>query len=134
MTFSDSGAHVSQIIDCSIQTHLLAYWVRERQAFTLEEAVRMITSDPATAWGFSDRGLVREGMVADLNVFDPATVAAEMPEVRLRPARGRPATDAASHRLPGHRRRRGRHAARRRAHRRPARAAPQERCVTAAAR
>ena len=43
MTFSDSGAHVSQILDCSIQTHLLAHWVRDRQAFTLEEAVRMLT-------------------------------------------------------------------------------------------
>ena len=81
MTFSDSGAHVSQVADSSIQTHLLSYWVRERQAFTLEEAVRMVTYDPATAWGFYDRGLVREGFVADLNVFDPATVAPEMPEL-----------------------------------------------------
>ena len=81
MTFSDSGAHVSQIADASIQTHLLSYWVRERQAFTFEEAVRMVTYDPATAWGFSDRGLVREGFVADLNVFDPATLTAEMPEL-----------------------------------------------------
>ena len=51
------------------------HWVREREAFTLEEAVRMITFVPATAWGFADRGLVREGFAADLNVFDPATVA-----------------------------------------------------------
>src|SRR5690242_7673642 len=43
MTFSDSGAHVSLIMDSSIQTHLLAYWMREREAFTLEEAVKMIT-------------------------------------------------------------------------------------------
>jgi N-acyl-D-aspartate/D-glutamate deacylase len=79
MTFSDSGAHVSQILDCSIQTHLLAYWVRDRQAITLEEAIRMITLIPAMAWGFSDRGLLREGLVADLNVLDPARVAPEMP-------------------------------------------------------
>ena len=81
MTFSDSGAHVSQIMDGSIQTHLLAYWVRERQAFRLEDAVRMITLAPARAWGFSDRGLLREGMIADVNVFDPATVSPEMPTV-----------------------------------------------------
>jgi N-acyl-D-aspartate/D-glutamate deacylase len=56
MTFSDSGAHVSQIIDASIQTHLLAHWVRDRQEMTLEEAIRLITSVPATVWGFSDRG------------------------------------------------------------------------------
>jgi N-acyl-D-amino-acid deacylase len=79
MTFSDSGAHVSQILDCSIQTHLLAHWVRDRQAFSLEEAIRMITLVPAMAWGFPDRGLLREGLIADINVLDPASVAPLMP-------------------------------------------------------
>ena len=81
MTFSDSGAHVSQIMDSSIQTHLLAYWVRQRQDLALEEAVRMLTSATADAWGFTDRGRLRTGMAADLNVFDPDTVAPSMPEV-----------------------------------------------------
>jgi N-acyl-D-amino-acid deacylase len=81
VTFSDSGAHVSQLMDASLQTHLLAHWVREKQALTLEEAVRMLSFDTATMWGFSDRGLVREGMAADFVVFDPDTIAAEMPEV-----------------------------------------------------
>ncbi|HXY94532.1 MAG TPA: amidohydrolase family protein [Acidimicrobiia bacterium] len=81
MTFSDSGAHVSQIADSSIQTHLLAYWVREREAFTIGEAVRMLTQVPAEAWGFDDRGVLREGAIADLNVFDPARVAPAMPTV-----------------------------------------------------
>jgi N-acyl-D-aspartate/D-glutamate deacylase len=80
-TFSDSGAHVSQLMDSSLQSHLLSHWVREKQAFTLEQAVRMLTLVPATLWGFADRGLVREGMAADLVVFDPDTVGAEMPEV-----------------------------------------------------
>jgi N-acyl-D-amino-acid deacylase len=79
MTFSDSGAHLSQIADSSIHTHLLGYWVRDRQEFTLEEAVRMITLAPAVAWGFSDRGLLRAGMAADINVFDPATVGPAVP-------------------------------------------------------
>ena len=81
VTFSDSGAHVSQIIDSSLQTHLLSHWVRERQVFSLERAVRMLTLVPATLWGFADRGLVREGFAADLVVFDPDTIAPEMPEV-----------------------------------------------------
>ena len=81
VTFSDSGAHVSQLMDSSLQTHLLAYWVREREAFTLEQAVRMLTLVPATQWGFADRGLLREGMAGDVVVFDPKTIAAEMPEV-----------------------------------------------------
>ena len=80
-TFSDSGAHVSQLMDSSLQSHLLSHWVREKQAFTLEQAVRMLTLVPATLWGFADRGLVREGMAADLVVFDPDTIGAEMPEV-----------------------------------------------------
>jgi N-acyl-D-amino-acid deacylase len=80
-TFSDSGAHVSQLMDSSLQTHLLSHWVRAKQAFTLEQAVRMLTLVPATLWGFADRGLIREGMAADLVVFDPDTIAAEMPEV-----------------------------------------------------
>jgi N-acyl-D-amino-acid deacylase len=81
MTFSDSGAHLSQIADSSIHTHLLGYWVRDRQEFTLEEAVRMITLAPALAWGFADRGLLRPGMAADINVFDPATVGPAVPSL-----------------------------------------------------
>jgi N-acyl-D-aspartate/D-glutamate deacylase len=81
MTFSDAGAHVSQISDVSIQTHLLAYWVRERQMLTLEEAIPMITRQPAMLWRLHDRGLLQEGYAADITVFDPETVAPEMPEV-----------------------------------------------------
>jgi len=81
VTFSDSGAHVSQIMDASLQTHLLSHWVRAKQALTLEQAVRMLSFDNATAWGFSDRGLIREGFAADLVVFDPDAVGPEMPDV-----------------------------------------------------
>ena len=81
VTFSDSGAHVSQIMDSSLQTHVLSHWVRDKQALTLEEGVRMLTYDNATHWGFHDRGLLREGLCADLVVFDPDKVQARMPEV-----------------------------------------------------
>jgi N-acyl-D-amino-acid deacylase len=81
MTFSDSGAHLSQIADSSIHTHLLGYWVRDRREFALEEAVRMVTLAPALAWGFPDRGLLREGMKADVNVFDPATIGPAVPRL-----------------------------------------------------
>jgi N-acyl-D-aspartate/D-glutamate deacylase len=80
-TFSDSGAHVSQIIDASIPTYLLRHWVHDRQELALEEAIRMLTLVPARSWGFSDRGLVREGMVADLNVFDPERIGPDLPTV-----------------------------------------------------
>jgi N-acyl-D-aspartate/D-glutamate deacylase len=81
VTFSDAGAHVSQIMDNSLQSHLLSHWVREKQEFTLEQAVRFISYDTATHWGFHDRGLVREGMAADLVVFDPERIGPRMPEV-----------------------------------------------------
>jgi N-acyl-D-amino-acid deacylase len=81
MTFSDSGAHLSQIADSSIHTHLLGHWVRDRHEFTLEEAVRMITLAPALAWGFADRGLLRAGMAADINIFDADTVGPTVPRL-----------------------------------------------------
>jgi len=81
VTFSDAGAHVSQISDCSIATHLLGYWVRQEQAVGLEEAVSMLTAQPAAAFGFSDRGRIAEGFVADLAIFDPATVAPAVPRI-----------------------------------------------------
>jgi N-acyl-D-amino-acid deacylase len=81
VTFSDSGAHVAQIMDSSLQTHLLSYWVREKQALSLEEAVRQITYNTATLWGLHDRGLLRTGMAADVVIFDPDTVGAGYPEI-----------------------------------------------------
>src|SRR4029450_6287585 len=104
-TFSDSAAHVSQLMDSSLQKHLLYHWVRTKQAFTLEQAVRMLSLVPATLWGFHDRGLIREGMAADIVVFDPQTIMAEMPEgvddlpagrrppLRRTPGCGGPTTD-----------------------------------------
>ena len=81
MCFSDSGAHVSQIFDSSIYTHLLAYWVRERQAMTLEAAIQMMTSRPADIWRLRGRGRLAPGQAADITIFDPDTVAPAMPYV-----------------------------------------------------
>ncbi|MCB9723170.1 MAG: amidohydrolase family protein [Spirochaetaceae bacterium] len=81
-TFSDSGAHVSQIMDSSLQTHLLAHWVREKQAFGLEETIHRLTRLPARAWQVPDRGVLAVGRAADVNVFDPDRVAPDLPELR----------------------------------------------------
>jgi N-acyl-D-aspartate/D-glutamate deacylase len=80
-TFSDSGAHVCQEMGSSLQTHMLSYWVRAKQAFTLEQAVRKLSFDNAAAWELNDRGLVRTGFAADLVLFDEATVRPGMPVV-----------------------------------------------------
>jgi N-acyl-D-aspartate/D-glutamate deacylase len=81
-TFSDSGAHVCQEMGSSLQTHMLSYWVRNRKAFTLEEAVRMLTFDNASAWELPDRGLLRTGYAADIVIFDEAKIQPCLPTVQ----------------------------------------------------
>ncbi|MGA2409771.1 MAG: amidohydrolase family protein [Candidatus Binataceae bacterium] len=81
VTFSDSGAHVSQIMDSSLQSHVLGHWVREKQAFSLEEAIRMLTSVPATNWGLTGRGMLKEGWNADVIIFDPNRVTPMLPQL-----------------------------------------------------
>ena len=80
-TFSDSGAHVCQEMGSSLQTHMLSYWVRAKGAFTLEQAVRKLSFDNASAWGLGDRGLLKAGYRADLVLFDEARIRPAMPTV-----------------------------------------------------
>ncbi len=56
-------------------TRVLGHYSRELGVLTLEEAIRKMTSLPASRMGLKDRGLVQQGLVADLVVFDPETVA-----------------------------------------------------------
>jgi dihydroorotase/N-acyl-D-amino-acid deacylase len=53
---------------------VLGRYVRDEHVLTLEEAVRKMTSFPAARLGFTDRGVLRPGMKADIAIFDPATV------------------------------------------------------------
>jgi N-acyl-D-amino-acid deacylase len=54
---------------------VLARYVRDRAVLSLEEAVRRMTSLPCRRFGLRDRGVVAEGQLADLVLFDPATIA-----------------------------------------------------------
>ncbi len=78
VTFGDSGAHMATIVN-PVQADLLGNWVRQKQAITIEAAVRKCTFDIAAFWGLRGRGLVREGWHADLVVFDPDTIAPDLP-------------------------------------------------------
>jgi N-acyl-D-aspartate/D-glutamate deacylase len=65
---SDGGAHLASFVGADYTTRLLTEWVPE--PFTLEEAVRRITSIPAAVHGLLDRGVVRAGAWADLVLVD----------------------------------------------------------------
>ena len=71
---SDGGAHVDMLIDAGYTTYLLGTWVRERQALTLEQAIKRITSEPADFFGMRMRGRLKAGLAADVAIFDPNTV------------------------------------------------------------
>jgi len=81
MGLADAGAHATQIMDASQPTFFLAHWVRDREALTLEEGVRRLTSDTADFAGFTDRGVIREGAYADLNVLDLEALRLPLPEI-----------------------------------------------------
>jgi N-acyl-D-aspartate/D-glutamate deacylase len=72
---SDAGAHASQLCDAGFSTHLLGYWVREKGALPLEQAIRLLTTRSAEIFGIADRGRLAEGWAADVTIFDPDTVA-----------------------------------------------------------
>ena len=67
---ADAGAHVGQILDASQPTFFLTYWIRQRRRWSVEEAVRRLTSDTADLFGIIDRGRLVPGAHADVNVID----------------------------------------------------------------
>ena len=77
---ADSGAHVGQIMDASQPTWFLTHWVRKRGVFTIEEAIRRLTSDTANLFGIADRGVLALGAFADINVLDLEGMRLPMPD------------------------------------------------------
>jgi N-acyl-D-aspartate/D-glutamate deacylase len=77
---SDGGAHVAFLCQVTYSSFLLSHWVREKKALTLAQAVRKLTFDPAVLLGIPHRGLLKEGMAADLTIFDPDKVQAKEKE------------------------------------------------------
>jgi N-acyl-D-amino-acid deacylase len=74
VALGDGGAHVDMLCDAGYPTYLLGTWVRERQALTLEEGVRRLTSDPAEVFGVRGRGRLAPGLAADVAVFDATRI------------------------------------------------------------
>jgi N-acyl-D-aspartate/D-glutamate deacylase len=89
IALSDAGAHLIYFCDAGYGLHFLAHWVRETGTFTLEEAVRRLTSDPARKYRIPGRGTIAPGNHADLLLFDPREVGvSELQRVRDMPAGG----------------------------------------------
>ena len=71
---SDAGAHLDRMCGAPYPTRFLADCIRGRQLISVERAVQLMTSAPAELFGLRDRGVLREGALADIFIFDPATV------------------------------------------------------------
>ena len=80
-SLGDAGAHVGQVMDSGWATFVLTHWHRETGLFSLEEAVQRLTSAPARILGLKDRGVIRDGFRADINVIDLDRLSERMPEM-----------------------------------------------------
>jgi N-acyl-D-amino-acid deacylase len=80
---SDGGAHVGAVCDASMPTFMLTHWARDRpyDRLPLELVVRKTTMDTARLYGLGDRGVIKPGMKADLNVIDFDALALKLPHV-----------------------------------------------------
>jgi N-acyl-D-aspartate/D-glutamate deacylase len=80
----DGGAHVGVMCDATATSYTLTHWTRERgrgELFSVAWAVKRLSHDNAAAVGLNDRGLLRVGMKADLNVIDYDRLALRGPEI-----------------------------------------------------
>ena len=84
VSLADGGAHCSMICDASMPTYLLKHWVRDRTRgpkIPIEQAIRMLSKDPADLYGMSDRGTLEPGLRADVNLIDLAQIDLHTPEI-----------------------------------------------------
>ena len=77
----DAGAHVSQMIDSGWSTFVLSHWYRDAGVYSLQEAVRRISGEPARVLGLNDRGTLSVGKRADINVLDMDKLEERQPEL-----------------------------------------------------
>jgi N-acyl-D-aspartate/D-glutamate deacylase len=71
---SDAGAHLDRMCGAPYTTRFLGDCLRGRRLVGLEQAVKMLTDDPARLFGLRERGRIREGFHADLVLFDPERI------------------------------------------------------------
>ena len=74
---TDGGARPDKMDRYEYSTHLLSYWVREKQVMSLEQAVYKLTGQTALMHDLHDRGFIAKGKAADIVIFDPDTIASK---------------------------------------------------------
>ncbi|MBL0088154.1 MAG: amidohydrolase family protein [Ideonella sp.] len=82
ISLGDGGAHVGYITDAGLPTFMLTHWTRDRSrgpTLPLEDIVRRQTSHTASVYGLHDRGLLKPGLKADLNLIDYAHLSCDAP-------------------------------------------------------
>lgn len=93
LSLADGGAHVGAICDGGTPTFMLTHWARDRKrgaTMPLEQIVRIQTKDTAEQYGLFDRGVLKPGMKADINVIDFENLKMDLPEMVFDlPAKGR---------------------------------------------
>ena len=77
----DAGAHVSQIIDSGWSTFVLSHWYRDSNVYSIQEAVRRISAEPARVLDLKDRGTLEAGKRADVNVIDMDRLEERQPQL-----------------------------------------------------
>ena len=73
MGLSDGGAHCGVIADAGMPTFIMIHWGRDRtkgETMSLEFIVQSLTRKTAETYGMKDRGLLRAGLLADINIID----------------------------------------------------------------
>ena len=81
---SDGGAHVGTVCDASMPTYMITHWTRDRsrgRKLDLPTVIRMLTGAQADYLGMSDRGYLREGLKADINIIDLERLQMEPPHM-----------------------------------------------------
>ncbi len=81
---ADAGAHCGMLCDASFPTTLIQHWGRDRdrgERLPLERLIAMQTRDTARQVGLNDRGVIKEGYKADLNIIDFENLTLHAPQI-----------------------------------------------------
>ena len=81
VALGDGGAHVGSICDTSANVFVLTKWVKDRGEFNLGQAIHMLTRQPAELYSLHDRGMIAEGLKADLNIIDFEALKLKTPHI-----------------------------------------------------